>query len=465
MKFTIKELRPLAILEDLPEQQLAWLSDHGTRIELATRDHMFTSGQPADFMFIVVAGTIQRYQEIDGQWLVAAITSRGQVTGMLPYSRMTHYPGHAIAAVPSLVLRIDKKDFNEMLVVSHEFGQRLVAEMSNRVRGDVRLEQQREKLVSLGRLSSGLAHELNNPAAAISRTAASLTDRLADHRTFIMTLARHEMNETIIDAIEQLLRIVQERDFSNSSPLQLSANEEEITDWLEERAVANSWKLANVFTVTGLCINDLERFSETVPQAYLGDALTWVAANIEIDQMLNEIKFSAGRVSELISSVKNYSHMDQSFEHKPTDVHDGLESTLKMFGYRFKQKNIRLKRNYRQDLQVIPGNAGELNQVWTYLIENAIDAMAENGELCIEIESNDLSVDVKIIDNGQGIPEDIRHRIFDPFFTTKGVGKGTGLGLDIAQRIVQTHRGQIDVRSRPGRTEISVRLPIAPIEM
>jgi signal transduction histidine kinase len=181
--------------------------------------------------------------------------------------------------------------------------------------------------------------------------------------------------------------------------------------------------------------------------------------------MVAEIKFSSERVSELVSSVKIYSHMDQSSEHKPTDVREGLDNTLKMFGHKLKQKNIQLTRDYRKDLPVITGNAGELNQVWTYIIDNAIDAMAEDGELCVEIGSNDLCVEVKIIDNGGGIPNDVRHRIFDPFFTTKGVGEGTGLGLDIARRIIQTHRGQIDVRSRPGRTEMIVQLPIAPAEI
>ncbi len=465
MKFTTKELSPLAILEDLPEQQLAWLSDHGTRIELATRDHMFTSGQPADFMFIVVAGTIQRYQEIGGQWLVVATTSRGQVTGMLPYSRMTHYPGHAVVAEPSLVLRIDKRDFDDMLAASHELGQRLIAEMSNRVRGDVRLEQQREKMASLGQLSAGLAHELNNPAAAIRRTAASLAERIADHRAFIMTMARYDLKETANEAIEQLLHVARERELPDLSPLQRSEREEEFTGWLEDRAVADAGERASVFTVAGLRVSDLERFAEAVPHIFLSDALAWVAGNIEIELMVAEIKFSSGRISELVSSVKIYSHMDQSSEHKPTDVRDGLDNTLKMFGHKLKQKNIQLTRDYRKDLPVIPGNAGELNQVWTYIIDNAIDAMAEDGELCVEIGSNDWGVDVKIIDNGGGIPDDIRHRIFDPFFTTKGVGEGMGLGLDIARRIIQTHRGQIDVRSRPRQTEMIVRLPIAPAEM
>jgi signal transduction histidine kinase len=463
MKFKIEELRPLAILDGLPEQALTWLADHGTRIELATGDRMFTLGQPASFMVIVVAGTIQRYEEVGGQWLIVATKSRGQVTGMLPYSRMTHYPGHAVATEPSQVLRVNKSDFDELLSVSHELGQRLVAEMSNRVRGDVRLEQQREKMIALGRLSAGLAHELNNPTAAIRRTSENLAERLTSQSTLIITMARRDLEKTAIDAIEQLWQVARERESADYlSPLDRSDREEELASWLEEQEVAEAWELASVFTDTGLRVKDLERFGDAVPDEFLSDAFAWVAGSVEVDRMVAEIYSSAGHVSELVSSVKLYSHMDRSSEHKPTDVREGLDNTLSMFGHRLKQKNIRLTRDYPDDLPTIPGNAGELNQVWTNLIDNALDAMAESGELGIKIDSDDWGVAVKIIDDGGGIPDDIRLRIFDPFFTTKDVGEGTGLGLDIARRIVHTHGGQIEVRSRPGRTEIYVRLPIAP---
>ena len=190
MTFTIDELRPLAILDGLPEWQLAWFCDRGTKIELRTGDRMFERGQPADFMFIVVTGTIQRYEEIGGQWLVVATTHRGQVTGMLPYSRMAHYPGHTVAAESSQVLRIKKADFEDMLSMSHEVGQRLVAQMADRVRGDVRLEEQSEELMALGRLSAGLAHELNNPAAAVQRTADSLSKQLPNQMALVMSMIR-----------------------------------------------------------------------------------------------------------------------------------------------------------------------------------------------------------------------------------------------------------------------------------
>ena len=462
MKFTTDELRPLAILEGLPDWQLAWFCDHGDKIELGTGDRMSELGQPADFMFIVVIGTVEGYEEIGGEWLTVATIRRGQVTGMLPFSRMTHYPRYAVAVEPSLVLRIKKTDFQEMLTVSHEVGQRLVAQMSDRVRGDVRLEQQREKMVALGRLSAGLAHELNNPAAAVRRAAAGLAEQLARLPALVVGLVRHDVGEAAFTAVDRLRRLARERESPDLSPLDRSGREEEITAWLEGHGAAEAWEIAGTLADAGLAVDDLETFAGQVPDAILAAALAWVASGLGADRMVAEIASSAGRISELIASVRSYSHMDRSPEHKPTDVRQGLDNTLTILGHKLKQKNIRLVRDYQDDLPTIPANAGELNQVWTNLIDNAIDAMGDGGQLRIEARSDDSGVDVKVIDDGPGIPDDVRPRIFEPFFTTKGVGEGTGLGLDIAMRIVKTHRGQIDVQSRPGRTEMFVRLPVAP---
>jgi signal transduction histidine kinase len=462
MRFTIEELKSLAILEGLSEDIITWLSDNGTRIDLVPQDHMFTFGQQADYMFIVVQGKIERFQDIDGQSVVAATTGPGQVTGMLPFSRMTKYPGNAIAAEPTQVLRIDKKYFNKMLELSHELGQRLVAEMSNRVRGDVRLEQQWEKMVSLGKLSAGLAHELNNPIAAIRSTATTLKDKIDHQADFIMKLTRRALDPVICDAIDSFSHLSGERDRIVLSPLERSEGEEKVVEWLGKREIENSWDLAHGLTNAGLTVKDLEQLTKSVPSAVLEETLIWVCNKIEAEQMLSELNLAAGRVSELVSVVKKYSHMDRSAEHKPTRIDEGIDITLKIFEHKFKKKNIQVIKKYKKNLPTIQANAGELNQVWTYLIDNAIDALNEDGKLAIEISHSEMNLEVKIIDNGEGIPKDIIHRIFDPFFTTKDVGQGTGLGLDIARRIVQIHRGQIDVQSKPGRTEFMIRLPIVP---
>jgi signal transduction histidine kinase len=462
MKFTTDELRTVAILEGLPEWQLAWIADHGEKIELAQGDRMFERGQPADFMFIVVKGTIQRYEEIGGEWLVVATTRRGEVTGMLPYSRMTHYPGHTVATEAAQVLRLEQTDFQEMLVVSQEIGRRLVAVMSDRVRGDVRLEQQRERMAALGRLSAGLAHELNNPASAVRRAAAELSEEHARLSALVLDLVRHHVDEAAIEAADTLARLAREREPARLTPLERSEREEALQDWLEDQGIERAWESAATFADGGLTVADLETFAGKVSPTTLGDALAWVGATLGADRTVAEIASSAARISELIASVKTYSHMDRSPEHKPTDVREGLDNTLTMLSHKLKKKAVRLARDYEDDLPAIPANAGELNQVWTNLIDNAVDALDDGGELRIETRHDDAWVVVRVIDSGHGIPDEIRPRIFEPFYTTKGVGEGTGLGLDIAMRIVKTHQGSIDVQSGPGRTEMCVRLPVSP---
>ena len=223
---------------------------------------------------------------------------------------------------------------------------------------------------------------------------------------------------------------------------------------------AEPWEAAATFSEANLRVEDLEDLSRNVPEAALTDVLAWLGGGIDSDRIVEEIKTAAGRISELVASIKTYSHMDRSSEHKPTDVRLGVDNTLKMLGHKLKAKEIRLVREYQDDLPLIPANAGELNQVWTNLLDNAIDAVDQGGELILRARLNDLWVEVEIVDDGPGIPDEILSHIFEPFFTTKDVGVGTGLGLGIAMRIVDTHQGHIEVKSRPGETCICVRLPV-----
>jgi signal transduction histidine kinase len=458
--FTRDELRPLTVLEGLPDDELDWLAEHSSRVEVGGGEHMFERGQVADALWIVVEGAIQGFEEIGGQWLLVATTRRGQVTGMLPFSRMTHYPRYTVAPEPSTVLRLDASLLPELLNVSHELGRRLVAQMSDRVRGDVRLEQQGEKMIALGRLSAGLAHELNNPAAAIRRASARLSEHRARLPALVTGLVRHSVSGEGLARLEQLRALGRRGDSPHVSPLELSEREDEVAEWLDGRGVPEAWDVGATFSEVGLTVDHLEDLARHVPPEALADTMAWLAGGIESDRIVGEIAASAQRISELVASIKTYSHMDRSSVHAPTDVRSGLDNTVTMLGHKLKRKAIRLERDYPADLPLILANAGELNQVWTNLIDNAIDALGEGGQLELRARRNDAWVEVEVVDDGPGIPEEIRTHIFEPFFTTKEVGVGTGLGLGIARRIVNTHQGHMEVRSKPGRTVMCVRLPI-----
>lgn len=459
MKLTPVELRPLSILRDLPEELIHWLLNNANHLELAVADVMFSKDQSADFMYIIISGSVQRYEEIGGQLLLVDILAQGQVTGMLPYSRMTHYPGPAVALEATRVLRIAKKDFPAMLALSQEFGQRLIAEMSNRVRGGVRLEQQREKMASLGKLSAGLAHEINNPASAISRTAERLNELFARQSTLYLVIAGHPHNQNTVDLIEKYISWTSVAGKEKITALQRSEREEQLADWMENKGITKAWDLAHIFAETSMSLSDFDQLAQTIPGDIISEAIELIAGSNAIAKMIDEIHMAAKDITGLVSSIKVYSHMDQSPEYKQTDISRSLDDTLKMFGYILKQKNIGVNRDYQKDLPTVQANAAELNQVWTHLIENAIDAMDEGGELSLMAGSNNMGVQVRVIDNGSGIAKEIQQQIFDPFFTTKEVGQGTGLGLDIARRILNQHRGQIEVQSKPGRTEMLIFIP------
>ncbi len=239
-------------------------------------------------------------------------------------------------------------------------------------------------MAALGRLSAGLAHELNNPAAAVGRAAASVSEQLAKLSPLVLGMIRHRMDETAVQAIDRLQRLVREHHPADLSPLARAEREEELGGWLEDHGVADAWEIAGTFVDAGLGIDDLDQFEGQTPASVVAEALAWVAGGLGADRMVAEIASSAARISELIASVKTYSHMDRSSEHKPIDVREGVDKTLIMLSHKLKKKNARLTRDYQQDLPAIPANAGELNQVWTNLIDNALDAMNDGGELRIE---------------------------------------------------------------------------------
>jgi signal transduction histidine kinase len=454
----IESLRKIGVFSDLSHEELAWLAEKFEEVRLAPGDIFARPGEPAVWLAVILEGEIRLQRDGDPDAPVFT-ASAGEVTGYLPYSRLTHFRATGRAVVPTRVLRLHKDYFPEMLHRIPVIGQRLVAIMSDRIRETTRLETQRDKLAALGKLSAGLAHELNNPAAAAGRAATSLREALETVRDASIRLARHALRPEQRESILEF-----ERDagvFSPgipANPLEQSDREEEIGDWLEGHQVANARKVAPVLADMGVGVPRLENLAAQVGTEALSDALVRSASMLTILKLINEIENSTRRISDLVRAIKEYSYMDRA-SMQEVDLHQGLESTLIVLKHRLKD-GVTVVREYGQDIPKICAYGGQLNQVWTNLLDNAIEAMHGRGELRIRTARELDRVLVEIRDNGPGIPPEDQSHIFEPFFTTKEVGEGTGLGLDAVCRIVRGHHGEVTVVSQPGDTRFRVYLPI-----
>ena len=455
------ELRDLEVFEGIPDDVLNRIGSLGDILALPPGAELIREGDPVEHMLVILSGAVQVFLNVGGHRAFYDTLRSGRVTGFLPYSRVTHSPALVVTAEPTLAFRLHKDRMAEVLALAPVLGHRLVGIMSDRVREFTRGQQQREKMAALGKLSAGLAHELNNPAAAIGRAAASLREVHERLPRLVSCLAARGLGEDQVRAVAELRQVALERKAPRLSALERSELEDTLTDWLEEQGVTEGYRHAGTLVEGGLTVADLETVKVTVPESALPDVLAWLEAILAGDRLLAEIGGASTRISEILASVKSYSHMDRAPGPESTDVREGIDSTLVMMAHEIKVKSIRILRQDDPDLPSIPAQAGELNQVWTNLIDNAIDAMTEGGELRIETAREGDFVVVRVIDDGAGIPPEVLPKIFDPFFTTKPVGEGTGLGLDISHRIVTQHRGRLTVDSRPGRTEFAVRLPLS----
>ncbi|MEM6792406.1 MAG: ATP-binding protein [Acidobacteriota bacterium] len=468
MRLCAEDLSSVDIFGDLEADQLEWVLDYAECLDLEDGEVLWREGQVADAMFVVLSGRVQLLFELMGQTTRVTSDRWGGVIGLLPYSRMETWRGKALALGPTRALRIDRRHFADVLHKIPELGYRLVALMSDRVREGTRLEQQREKMMALGKLSAGLAHELNNPAAAVARAASNLSDGLARSNGRIVDLVRLGLDADAVGRLVDLRSAAsgaaapgeEKAPAPALSPIERGEREDELADWLEESGAEDGFLLAEAFVDAGLDADDLRAACAGIPHDAVRAAAEWVAGGLEASQLLSEVRTAAQRISTLVQSVKSYSHMDQTPEKTPSDVHLGLDETLTMLGYPLRKKSVRVEKRYAADLPPVPVFPSDINQVWTNLIDNAIDALDEGGLIAIETEHDSCSAFIRIIDDGAGIPEEVRDHLFEPFVTSKGVGEGTGLGLDIAQRIVLQHRGQIDFESEPGRTVFTVRLPL-----
>jgi len=450
------ELLKVPMFADLPDDQLAWFLSQTTEMHLKAGESYSRQGDPADAMFVMLEGQFEGRGELNGETVVFSLEA-GTVTGVLPFSRMKQFTVGGRAVTDSRALRFPASLFPDLVQKMPELTKRLVGLMSDRIREVTRMEQQKDRLAALGKLSAGLAHELNNPASAAKRAASQLRDMLKRIRDASHDLGRRELTPAQKSEVEKLEASLVQSDAPPLDVLAASDLEDQLDSLLRSHGQTDLWQLAAHLARKNFKPAVLEQLFATLDAGTARAALVRISASVEIADLLNQIESSTSRISDLVSAIKEYTFMDQA-PLQNVDIVKTLETTLTILNHKLK-RGVTVVRDYQKTPLLVNSFGSELNQVWTNIIDNAIDAMGGKGELRVRAYRDAACVVVEIRDNGPGISDAVEPHIFEPFFTTKGVGEGTGLGLDTVQRIVKKHRGTIQVESKPGDTRFSVWLP------
>lgn len=464
---TIEELKKIIALRDLSDEHLQWILSHSEYSEHEDGYMLYKKGDPIDVMWFLLEGKVQFYLDINGR-LVYYFTFEnsdisGGVGGLLPYSRMKKSPGSSYAVGKTRILAIHKKFFQELEQLNPDLIQRLIGYMTERARIFATTQMQHEKVSALGNLAAGIAHELNNPAAAINRISTELDKKLKINLELTEKLLNQNISSMLIKKIQEIIRNNEVKNSTKTkfTPLQRIEKEDEINEWLNKNGFNGSNEAAETFIEAGFSIDDLEKFHSNIDNESFSNVIDWLENLLSSELLIRDLEDASGRITKLVGAIKTHVHMDRSNDFHNTSIHNDIENTLTLLGYKIREKNISVKKIFCEDMPEIQAYSGELNQVWTNIIDNAIYALSHNGELLIETICNKKTVTVRIKDNGAGIPKEILSRIFDPFFTTKKVGEGTGIGLDIVQRVIRQHKGEVKVNSVPGKTEFIISLPIS----
>lgn len=459
---TVELLKSFEPLAGVPDDQLQWLLDVGHCMEFTVGENIYEIGDTFTATNFLLYGKFTVYIQQGKQVNDIGIAEPGTISGYLPYSRGTTSIVRVTCVQDAIVLSIPIEDIKKATHLYFELTEALVHTMITRVRFATTRQQQYEKMFALGKLSAGLAHELNNPAAAIGRNASSLTELLNNIPKIFKQTAGLKLDNAQMEIFQARLHEIIDREQTKElGMLEKSSLEDELTDWLLDHQI-DDYAFAEILVDYGFTIADLDYLAEIPPDYALVPVFKWLSYHLTTSKIVKEIAEASSRISELVGAVKNFSHMDRGGDKQYINIHTGLESTLTMLNYKLKKASIEVVRDFAPDLPLAKALAGELNQVWTNIIDNAIDAMAVNGKgtLTINTKKERESVVVTITDNGPGIPEEISPMIFDPFFTTKEIGKGTGLGLDVVMRIIDQHHGSVKLKSEPGNTSFIVCIPI-----
>src|SRR6266567_4403278 len=452
------ELLRVPAFADLPDDQIAWFLSNSQEVRLAAGDIFARQGDPADWMFVLLEGQFQWRGEFNGETIIFS-AAPGGVTGMLPFSRMKQFTVSGRAVTEGRVLKFPASLFPDLVQKMPELTTRLVGLMSDRIREATRIEQQRDRLASLGKLSAGLAHELNNPASAAKRATSQLRKILIKIKSASLELGRRDLTSAQKLEIEKLEASFTQKDVIPADALTISDLEDQIDSLLRSHGQNDLWQLAADLARRNIKPEVLESLFANLDADTARAALVRIAASVEVASLLHEIESSTSRISDLVLAIKEYTHMDQA-PVQNVDIVKSLETTLTILNHKLKQ-GVAVQRDYQRVPLLVNSFGSELNQVWTNIIDNAIDAMGGKGELRVRTYREDACVVVEIGDNGPGISAEVQPHIFEPFFTTKRVGEGTGLGLDTVQRIVRKHRRTIQHSSKPGETRFRVWLPLA----
>jgi signal transduction histidine kinase len=453
-------IRQVPLFEGLPDDDLRRLCAMVTRIRLPTGEELFSEGESGDQAYIIEEGEIEITKISSGRRVLLAVRQAGDVIGEMSLFEAVPRNASGRARTDSVLVAISHAHLERLLETSSTAARRLLYTVIARLKSTEILLRESEKLAQLGSLTAGIAHELNNPAAAARRGADQLRTAFSNFQQTQASLLDMGLNSEQMEALKKLDEVARQ---AASTPTSLdlmerSDREAEIEDWLEARGVENAWELSPTLVNLGYTVEGLGLFEQNFSSKHLPYLVRWMEAIFSVYSMLEEIWQGAGRISEIVKSLKGYVYLDQA-PVQEVGVHEGLDNTLVILRHKLKA-GVVVKKEYAENLPRIQAYASELNQVWTNILDNALDVLDGHGEIIIRTRWEDPWVVVEIEDNGPGIPEEVQDKIFNPFFTTKPIGKGTGLGLNITAEIIHKHGGEIKVASKPGKTRFSVHLPL-----